>query len=84
MEGCTYAIFLEQVVPCASLVANGPISTHQGLPWDRKMVWSNVNTPTQSSDMEVALLQGLLGRRRTVEIWTLEREVALRRGILLI
>ncbi|MCJ8745434.1 hypothetical protein PDJAM_G00130150 [Pangasius djambal] len=70
------------MVPCASVVANGPISTHQGLPWHKKMVWSNKNTPTQSSDMEVALLQGLLGRRSTVEIWTLEKEVALRRGIL--
>lgn len=43
----------------------------------QKMVWLNKNTPTQRFDMDVALLQGLLGRRSTVEIWTLEREVAL-------
>lgn len=77
MEGCIYTIFLEQVVAGACNVPNGPISTHQGLPWHKKMVWSIMNTPTQISDMEVALLQGLLGRRSTVEVWTLEREVAL-------
>lgn len=69
--------FLEQVVPFVLVVPNGPILTHQGLLWHKKMVWLNTNTPTQRFDMEVALLQGLLGRRSTVEVWTLEREVAL-------
>lgn len=77
MEGCVYTIFLEQVVVCRCLMSNGHILTHQGLPWHKKMVWSNLNTPTQRSDMEVALLQGLLGRRSTVEVWTLGRVVAL-------
>lgn len=68
--------FLEQVMFYISMMPNGYILTHQGLPWHRKMVWSNLNTPTQRSDMEVAFLQGLLGRR-TVGVWTLGWKVAL-------
>lgn len=46
MKDCIYTIFLEQLVLWACLVPNWPNLTHQGLPGHRKMVWSNMNTPT--------------------------------------
>lgn len=59
---------------CGTMYPNRPLLSIWGLLYFTVMVESKMSTPTHSTYMEVPLLQGFLGRRRRLEVGTLERE----------